>query len=237
VPDSDATAMSIVDPGRVGGLLRRRDRDLPEVYYRRDYLRITAFVAFVIVVRLTIVHGQSTQNSVNLWLLYAVVALGFYLVFGIAGRFAFSQTFMMALGGYVSAWASTHHAMWLAFLLSLLASAVIGLVFALILIRANEFYFGIATLAIAGIGTIVFQNWDSFTGPSGLRYNIPAIGFDGHLANSEKQVFWVFLALLVVALVVASLIERSALRRRYDGRRSRHATRRSSRRPLGSRSQ
>jgi branched-chain amino acid transport system permease protein len=103
--------------------------------------------------------------------------------------------------------------MWLAFILSLLVSAVVGLLFALILVRANEFYFGIATLAIAGIGTIVFQNWDSFTGPSGLRYNIPAIGLDGHLANSEKQVFWVFLVLLVVALLVTSLIERSALRR------------------------
>ncbi len=213
MPASDSTAELVAGRNRTPWRRRRPDRDLPSVYYRKDASRILAFIAIVIALRITIIHGQATQNSINLWLLYTVVALGFYLVFGIAGRFAFSQTFMMTLGGYVSAWASLHHSMWLAFVVAIVVTAVVSLVFAMCLIRANEFYFGIATLAIASIGTIVFQSWNGFTGQSGLRYNIVAIGIGGHSANTETQVFWVFVVFLVIGLLITALVERSPLRR------------------------
>ncbi|HTA08897.1 MAG TPA: branched-chain amino acid ABC transporter permease [Streptosporangiaceae bacterium] len=195
-------------------LARRGHKDvLPDVYRRHDYSSISIFVVIVLAVRTLFVSGLSAQDSYNLWLIYAIAALGFYLVFGVAGRFAFSQTFMMALGAYLAAWLSKSVPVWQAMLYSLAISAVVALILAVLLIRTNEFYFGIATLAIAGIGTLVFQNWTAFAGPSGLVYNIPSIEIGGFVAETETDFFWVMLVGVVVALLVVSLIERSPLRR------------------------
>jgi branched-chain amino acid transport system permease protein len=186
---------------------------LPPIYGRLDYPRLGIFVVVVFLAKSTIVHGQSGQNSFNLWLLYSISALGFYLVFGVAGRFAFSQTFMMALGAYLSAWIATHHSVLFAVVASVVLATFISLVLGLMLVRANEFYFGIATLAIGGIGTIVFQSWTGFAGPSGLRYNIAPLRFNGLVVDTEAKAFWVFLAVLLVVLLTVSFVERSPLRR------------------------
>jgi branched-chain amino acid transport system permease protein len=186
---------------------------LPAIYRRRDYLRIVAFIVVVLLVKSTLIHGQSGQNSFNLWVLYSIAALGFYLVFGVAGRFAFSQTFMMAFGAYVAAWLSVDHNSVLAVVGAVVLSTVVASLLSLMLIRANEFYFGIATLAIAGIGTTVFQSWTAFTGASGLRYNIAPLKLGGFTADSEAKSFWIFLCVLLVVLLGTSYIERSPLRR------------------------
>lgn len=192
---------------------RRRAYNLPAIYGRKYYLQIAGFIALVLVVKFAFTSGQSSQNSLNLWMLYSVAALGFYLVFGIAGRFAFSQTFMMALGAYISAWIATTHGTAVAVLGALALSTMVAFVLALLLIRANEFYFGIATLAIAGIGTIIFQTWTDFAGPSGQRFGIAPLQIGDWVVDTEAEAFWIFLAVLVVALVIVSFVERSPLRR------------------------
>ncbi len=213
---SEQPSTATVPPvGRSGILLLRLGRrdGLPDVYRRRDYRSIAIFAAIAIAVRALFFGGISGQLSYNLFLIYAIAALGFYLVFGIAGRFAFSQTFMMALGAYLTAWMSASLPVWQAMIYSLVISAAVALLLAVLLIRTNEFYFGIATLAIAGIGTIVFETWTGFAGPSGERYNIPPFQIGGFVAESETQFFWVVLVGLLLALLIVSLIERSPLRR------------------------
>ena len=210
------TAVGMLASFRLPGAAPRRggrDSELPGIYRRRDYASIAIFVLIVIIVRALFVTGLSGQDSYNLWLVYAVAALGFYLVFGIAGRFAFSQTFMMALGAYLSAWLAGSVPVWQAMIYALLISAVVSLALAIMLIRTSEFYFGIATLAVAGIGTLIFQNWTGFAGPSGLRYDIPPIEVGGFVAETETDFFWIALGCVVVGLLVVSLIERSPLRR------------------------
>jgi branched-chain amino acid transport system permease protein len=192
---------------------RGRKGELPEIYRRHDYRSIAIFVVIVLAVRALFVTGLAGQDSYNLWLIYAIAALGFYLVFGIAGRFAFSQTTMMALGAYTSAWLSQHVPVWQAMLYTLVIAAVVALIIAIMLRRTNEFYFGIATLAIASIGALVFGNWTSFAGPSGLQYDIPPIEIGGWQAQSETDFFWVMLVAIVLALLIVSLLERSPLRR------------------------
>ena len=212
-PVAVSTPASARRPGAARRRGGRADAGLPGIYRRRDYASIAVFVIGVIAVRALFVSGLSGQDSYNLWLVYAIAALGFYLVFGIAGRFAFSQTFMMALGAYLSAWLAGSVPVWQAMIYSLLISAVVALVLAIMLIRTNEFYFGIATLAIAGIGTLIFQNWTGFAGPSGLRYDIPPIEVGGFAAGTETDFFWIVLGCVVLGLLIVSLIERSPLRR------------------------
>jgi branched-chain amino acid transport system permease protein len=79
--------------------------------------------------------------------------------------------------------------------------------------RAQEFYFAIATLSVTQVGLVVFQRWRHFTGPDGTALDIRPISLFGHTLRTDRQVFWVFLGALTLALLLAVCIERSPLRR------------------------
>ncbi|MFC5950379.1 branched-chain amino acid ABC transporter permease [Pseudonocardia lutea] len=188
----------------------------PRALQGRQYLTVGAFVVLVGVLGPLVGATRSAQFLVNLWLVYAVAGLGFYWIFGLAGRFAFCQTFMMALGGYVSAFVSRMLGPQ-AFLLSVaagtLAAAVVATVLGLAVRKAQHFYFAIATFAVAQIGTAVFSQATGFTGTNGQAVGIPPITLGGLELVQDREVFWFFLAVLGLALLLAVWIERSPLRR------------------------
>jgi branched-chain amino acid transport system permease protein len=158
----------------------------------------------------------ASQHRANLWLAYAIAAVGFYWVFGLAGRFAFCQTFMMALGGFTSAWVTRSLGdQW--YLLGLgaamAATAALAAVVGLATARAKDFYFAVATLAVTEIGAVVLKQTTSFSGPNGtlVGVSIPRVGSTEIL--SEQDTFWWFLAVATVVMVVAAFVERSPLAR------------------------
>jgi branched-chain amino acid transport system permease protein len=150
------------------------------------------------------------------WLAYGIAGVGFYWVFGLAGRFAFCQTFMMAMGGYMSAWITLKLGPnW--FLVGVLgAMAVTGAIAAvigLILSRAQDFYFAIGTLAVSEVGTVILTHTTSFSGADGSTVGIAAPEIFGYAFNSYLQMFWLSLAVLAVVVLFAILLERSPVRR------------------------
>ncbi|HVX23673.1 MAG TPA: ATP-binding cassette domain-containing protein [Acidimicrobiales bacterium] len=186
----------------------------PLPYRKHHYATLVAFVAVVIVVMQVIVNDPSNQHLINLWLVESIAAVGFYLVFCLAGRFAFSQTLMMALGAYTSAYVGLKYGFWTGFVLGMLVVLAFSLVVALALSRVQEFYFAIATLALTDIGIQVFNNWTAFAGPSGTQGGLPPPSFFGLTLITDPQVFWMLLAALALALLVAIVIERSPVRRK-----------------------
>ena|GEM_PF-368638 len=186
----------------------------PRPYRKHHYATLVAFAVAVIIVMQVVVTDPSNQHLINLWLVESIAAVGFYLVFCLAGRFAFSQTLMMALGAYTSAYFGLKYGFWTGFILGMLLVAVFALVVALALSRVQEFYFAIATLALTDIGIQVFNNWTAFAGPSGTQGGLPPPSFFGITLLTDPQVFWMLLVALAVALLVAILIERSPLRRK-----------------------
>ena len=186
----------------------------PLPYRKHHYATLVAFVVVVIVVMQVIVTDPSDQHLINLWLVESIAAVGFYLVFCLAGRFAFSQTLMMALGAYTSAYFGLKYGFWTGFFLGMLIVVVFSLVVALALSRVQEFYFAIATLALTDIGIQVFNNWTSFAGPSGTQGGLPPPSFFGVTLITDPQVFWMLLAALALALLVVIFIERSPMRRK-----------------------
>jgi branched-chain amino acid transport system permease protein len=186
----------------------------PSIYDRFHYPSVVIFIVAVALIGPAIADTRAHKYDLNLWLVYSVAALGFYWVFGLAGRFAFCQTFMMALGGYTSAYVSDQGA---SFLLSVLCGVVAGcavaLVVGVLVRRSQQFYFAIATLAVTAIGTEVFRNWKAFTGPNGVRSNVAPPEILGHEFIQDESVFWLFLGVLAAVLLLAAAIERSPLRR------------------------
>ncbi|MFN8036484.1 MAG: branched-chain amino acid ABC transporter permease [Acidimicrobiia bacterium] len=188
----------------------------PGVYRRHQYLLVTAFVVATAVLAPTLAHSRSSQYNVNLWLVYSIGGIGFYWVFGLAGRFAFCQAFMMALGGYMGAWtarSSIGGGFPVQLLLAMLVSATLAAVIGLLVRKAQALYFAIATIAVVEMGSVFFRNAEWFTGHNGLTIGIPPIHVFGRDFIAEDEVFRVFLGALAVVLLLAVLIERSPLRR------------------------
>ena len=88
----------------------------PASYRGNQYTAVVVFIALAAVIVPRLASNPYTQNLVNLWLLYALAALGFYVIFGLAGQFAFSQAFLMGVGAYVSAWIAKSNPTWVAML-------------------------------------------------------------------------------------------------------------------------
>ena len=186
----------------------------PTIYGGHQYRSVIAVVIVIAVLVPTLFNGLTNQYQADLWLVYSVSAVGFYLVFGMAGRFAFCQPFSMALGVYVAAWMSreTSNA-WIGLVVAVAITAVLMTAVGWAISRAQEFYFAVATLALSEVGLTVFTQWQSFTGPSGDVTGVPPISLFGYSMKSDARVFWVFLAIFAIILVLAVFIERSPLRR------------------------
>lgn len=208
---------SVTEPRRFEILRSRRATiPVPPPYQRHQYLVLALFVAACALL-LPIVFGEmASQHRVNLWLAYSVSAVGFYWIFGLAGRFAFCQTFMMALGGFTSAWVTRSLGdQW--FLLGLAsamaACAVVAVLVGLATARSRDFYFAVATLAVTEVGLVVLRQTTSFSGPNGttVGVSIPQVGSSQIL--SEADTFWFFLALFALVFLIATFIERSPLAR------------------------
>ncbi len=196
---------------RIGGGATR-----PTVYDRLHYLSVAVFVVAVAIVGPAVTNSRAHKYELNLWLVYAVAGIGFYWVFGLAGRFAFCQTFMMALGGYTSAYVSDlgdGQPFVLSVICGVLAASAVAFAVGVLVRRSQQFYFAIATLAVTSIGTEVFRNWHSFTGPNGARNGIRPPNILGHEFLEDTSVFWLFLGVLAGVLLLAAAIERSPLRR------------------------
>lgn len=188
----------------------------PTAFKKHHFLTLAAFIAFTAAVLPMLTNSQSSKYQVNLWLAFSITGVGFYWVFGLAGRFAFCHTFMMALGGYMGAWvakSSIEGGIFLQVILAMTLSALVAAVVGVIVRRAQDFYFAIATIAVAEMGRIFFTKATWFTGMNGTVTRIPPIKIFGTRFTEQGQVFWIFLTVLALVLFVAVLIERSPLRR------------------------
>jgi branched-chain amino acid transport system permease protein len=170
-------------------------------------------VVSAVVVPMT-VTATSLMTTLSFWLLYAIAAVGFYLIFGIAGRFAFSQTFMVSLGAYTAAFVSERTDLYLVTLVAVaVVAALVAVVIGYLGRHLRHLYFGIMTLGAAAIGTQVFKQWEWFSGPQGTKLGIARPTLFGFEPTTPDQYFWLFLAGLGLVLLLVVLVEQSPARR------------------------
>jgi len=77
------------------------------------YVWLLIFAAFMVALFFVPSWGNDQLNVFNNWIIYTIMVVGFYFVFGMAGQFAFSQAAFAMLGGYMSAWATRQGTDWL----------------------------------------------------------------------------------------------------------------------------
>jgi branched-chain amino acid transport system permease protein len=213
VPDSDAPPAETADSGD-GAVApdAPTPRSRPPIYRRRQLAGVAGAAAVVTALSL-LVDSAFGYGLLHSWLAFSILGLGFYLVFGVSGQFAFSQGAFFGLGAYTSVWASEGRSFAWGLVAAIAVTAVVALVFALVVVRSDHFYFAIATLAFSHIALVVFREFEAFTAPGGEIVGIPKPDLFGHSFDTGRSLALFLGGFLVLALLGVALVERSPLRR------------------------
>lgn len=180
---------------------------------KRRFLNVVVVYGALAILALAFPLTNVDQGAVNLWLIYSMIAVGFYFIFALAGQFALSQGFFALIGGFTSAWVTTSHSFIIGVASGVLVSAGLALVFALVMLRVTGFYLAIASLGLTQIGTIVISKWPALGGTDGTRVGIPPAELFGHVFRRQDEVFWLLFGGVVLVMLLAACLESSPVRR------------------------
>src|SRR5215204_5044606 len=115
-----------------------RERPRPPAMRGQPFVWLALFLLGVALFRQFGVSGFGDIDLFNTWLFYCVIVVGFYLVFGVSGQFAFSQAVFAAVGAYTSAWATRIalfgvDSFWMGVVVGIAITAVLAAVFAFLM--------------------------------------------------------------------------------------------------------
>jgi branched-chain amino acid transport system permease protein len=185
----------------------------PPIYRRHPLIQLAFFAGICVLISRQFAGDDANMHVINTWLIYTIAGVGFYLMFVVAGRFAFCQTFMMTTGGYTAAYLGRDHPFWPSLLAAVGVVVVVAAVFGLMCARTESFLFAVATLALGQIGAAVYIHWNGFTGPQGLSSNVPAPRPYGTDFLAESDMYWMLFPMLVLCLLIALFMDRSPVGR------------------------
>ncbi len=139
------------------------------------------------------------QRLVTLIGIYALLGLGYQLVFGQLGALNLAQGALFGVGAYATALAAPTLG-GLAFIVAVLASASAAALVAGPILRLQSHYFALATLALASLVSLVAVNAENLTGgANGL------IGFAAGLPRGTVLLALVWILLIAGVLAYAAL--------------------------------
>jgi branched-chain amino acid transport system permease protein len=196
-----------------------REQARPPAMRGQPYLWLVLFLLGVALFRQFGVSGFGDPDLVNTWLFYCVIVVGFYLVFGVSGQFAFSQAVFAAVGAYTSAWATRIalfgvDSFWMGVVVAIVVTAIVAAAFAYLMRRASHFYFAIATLGLSEIVLEVLRKWTEFSGASGdTTSGIRHISVFGYALDNPYRIFWVWFGALALVMLVTIFLARSPVQR------------------------
>ena len=142
---------------------------------------------------------------------YAVLATSWNFVGGLTGYISLGHAAYSGLGGYATGLLVIHTDVnpWLGLLLGALIVTAIAVPVGIASLRVRGASFVIVSIAFVLIMQLVAQSWRSLTGgQSGLRVPRP-FGTDVLRPEQHERFYYLFVALLAVALLVWWLIDRS----------------------------
>jgi branched-chain amino acid transport system permease protein len=182
----------------------------PPIYQGKQWIFLLLVVIAGAIVPSIIGGDPYRDGLLDEVMINAILALGFFWCFSLAGQFTFAVFAMYATGSYVSVWAANQFGnFWYGFLIAMLVTAVIGAVTRLVFYRLSPIYFAIATMAVGGLLLILFRQWVSFTGGyDGISVTqIPS--FFGQTMSTPHMRYYLMLGVLGVFLAATVAFQRS----------------------------
>jgi branched-chain amino acid transport system permease protein len=150
----------------------------------------------------------------NIAILNAIVVIGLNFVTGWTGQINFGQAAFYGLGAYTTAIASKAGLPWITtpFLSALVVMAA-SLMLGLPTMRLRTYYLAMTTIGFGEIIRLIIVHWEPVTGgTSGLRA-IPGISIFGFGPQGQVQHYYLLIAILVLAALIATRIRHSVLGR------------------------
>ncbi|HEV8614566.1 MAG TPA: branched-chain amino acid ABC transporter permease [Methylomirabilota bacterium] len=141
--------------------------------------------------------------------MYAVLALSWNFVGGMAGYPSFATAAFFGLGAYASAILQTRGApMLLAWCAAALVAAVFAAALGVVLLRLRGHYFAIGSLVVAEVLRELTNSWTGLTG-GGMGLNLPILRM---AVTRQAQLFYAaMLALALLTLAVSVFVSRGRL--------------------------
>jgi branched-chain amino acid transport system permease protein len=177
--------------------------------------RVVAATALLVALAVPAALGNGyALEVVDLALINALVVVGLNFVTGWTGQVNFGQAAFFGIGAYATAIASKAGMPWIVTpVLAALLAATASLFLGLPTLRLRTFYLAMATIGFGEIVRLVLLHWEPVTGgSSGLRA-IPGIALGPFAPTGNIQHYYLLLAVLALATLVAWRIRRSRLGR------------------------
>ncbi|MBT2691952.1 branched-chain amino acid ABC transporter permease [Bacillus sp. ISL-55] len=170
---------------------------------------ILALVLFAIVFPF-VAQNDYFIHIMTLSFIWMIGVYGLNLLAGYTGYLSLAHAGFFAVGAYSLGLLTVKAQMnfWLAFVLALMITSILGFLVGLIALRTKEHFFAIYTLCVGYILYLVIDKWDSLTeGVRGL-IGIPAPGNIGPISFETplSQYYLVLTILLVVILIVYRIV-------------------------------
>jgi branched-chain amino acid transport system permease protein len=150
----------------------------------------------------------------NIAILNAIVVLGLNFATGWTGQINFGQAAFYGLGAYATAIATKSGLPWI--VTPVLSAAIVlaaSLLLGLPTLRLRTYYLAMTTIGFGEIVRLIIVHWEPVTGgTSGLRA-IPGISVFGVGPQGQIQHYYLLVAMLALAALVAARIRQSALGR------------------------
>jgi branched-chain amino acid transport system permease protein len=135
--------------------------------------------------------------------IFALATVGLNLITGYTGQFNLAHGSFMAVGAYTVGILTVDHQVpfWIAFVLSGVVVAVLGLLVGIVSLRLKGHYFSIFTLCVGYIMFLVIEKWDGLTHGVADIIGIPApTGFAGITFDSPRALYYLVFAFLVAGV-------------------------------------
>jgi branched-chain amino acid transport system permease protein len=161
-----------------------------------------------------IAHDGYIIQLLNIAILNAIVVIGLNFVTGWAGQINFGQAAFYGLGAYTTAIATKAGLPWITtpFLSALVVMAA-SLMLGLPTMRLRTYYLAMTTIGFGEIIRLIIVHWEPVTGgTSGLRA-IPGISIFGFGPQGQVQHYYLLIAILALAILIATRIRHSVLGR------------------------
>src|SRR5580704_10237013 len=174
---------------------------------------IAASIVAALAIPLITQDGYIIQ-LLNIAILNTIVVLGLNFVTGWTGQINFGQAAFYGLGAYTTAIATKSGLPWITTpFLSVIVVIVASLALGLPTMRLRTYYLAMTTIGFGEIIRLIIVHWEPVTGgTSGLRA-IPGISVFGFGPQGQIQHFYLLIAALAVAVMVAARIRHSTLGR------------------------
>ncbi len=174
-------------------------------------VRATVLLAAILILAAPIIVPAYSLRVLDLAIISAIAVLGLIFAFGWAGLIHLAQAAFVGVGAYTAALLTTRagFGFWSALPVAVLLGAGLSLAVGAPLLRLRGHYLALATVGLNVTMEIVTKNWTGLTGGDDGVSGIPAISIGSFDISSDLRFYYLALAFLVLAGLVAAAIRAS----------------------------